>query len=73
MTALQDIFRALADPTRRDILGILAQGERTIAEVYEPYYIKEGFLMLTPGGRVATDAAYAYFDYPVGSQTSLFH
>lgn len=51
----------------------LSEDERTIAEVYEPYYIKEGFLMLTPGGRVATDAAYAYFDYPVGSQTSLFH
>ena len=51
----------------------LSEDERTIAEVYEPYYIKEGFLALTPGGRVATDAAYAYFDYPVGSQTSLFH
>ena len=51
----------------------LSEDERTIAEVYEPYYIKEGFLALTPGGRVATDAAYAYFDYPVASQTSLFH
>ena len=51
----------------------LSEDERTIAQVYEPYYIKEGFLMLTPGGRVATDAAYAYFDYPVGTQTSLFH
>lgn len=51
----------------------LSEDERTIAEVYEPYYIKEGFLMLTPGGRVATDAAYAYFDYPVGTQASLFH
>ena len=51
----------------------LSEDERTIAEVYEPYYIKEGFLALTPGGRVATDAAYAYFDYPVSSQTSLFH
>ncbi len=51
----------------------LSEDERTIREVYEPYYIKEGFLALTPGGRVATDAAYAYFDYPVASQTSLFH
>ncbi len=50
----------------------LSEDERTIAEVYEPYYIKEGFLALTPGGRVATDAAYAYFNYPVGSQASLF-
>ena len=51
----------------------LSEDERTISEVYEPYYIKEGFLMLTPGGRVATDAAYAYFDYPVSSQASLFN
>ena len=51
----------------------LSEDERTIAEVYEPYYIKEGFLMLTPGGRVATDAAHEYFNYPVGAQTSLFH
>ena len=50
----------------------LSEDERTIAEVYEPYYIKEGFLALTRGGRVANDAAYTYFDYPVGSQASLF-
>ena len=51
----------------------LSEDERTIAEVYEPYYIKEGFLMLTPGGRIATDAAHEYFNYPVASQTSLFY
>ena len=51
----------------------LSEDERTISEVYEPYYIKEGFLMLTPGGRVATDSAYEYFDYPVDSQISLFY
>lgn len=50
----------------------LSEDERTIAEVYEPYYIKEGFLMLTPTGRIATDAAYEYFGYPVGNQISLF-
>ena len=50
----------------------LSEDERTIAEVYEPYYIKEGFLALTPGGRVATDAAYAYFDYPISSQPTFF-
>lgn len=51
----------------------LSEDERTILEVYEPYYIKEGFLALTPRGRVATDAAYAYFNYPVSSQASLFN
>ena len=50
----------------------LSEDERTIAEVYEPYYIKAGFLALTPGGRVATDAAYAYFDYPTNPQATLF-
>lgn len=51
----------------------LSEDERTISEVYEPYYIKEGFLALTPGGRVATDAAYVYFNYPISSQASLFN
>ena len=51
----------------------LSEDERTISDVYEPYYIKEGFLALTPRGRVATDAAYAYFNYPVSSQASLFN
>ncbi len=51
----------------------LSEDERTISEVYESYYIKEGFLMLTPGGRVATDAAHEYFGYPVNSQISLFY
>ncbi len=51
----------------------LSEDERTISEVYEPYYIKEGFLALTPRGRVATDAAYVYFNYPVSSQASLFN
>ena len=50
----------------------LSEDERTISEVYEPYYIKEGFLTPTPSGRVATDAAYEYFNYPVSSQASLF-
>ena len=33
MTATQATFRALADPTRRDILTLLGEGELTIAEV----------------------------------------
>ena len=42
----------------------VSEDERTIEEVYEPYLIKIGFLTLTPLGRVATDAAYEYLDYP---------
>ncbi len=37
--ATQLSFRALADPTRRDILGLLAQGDMTIAEVAENFQI----------------------------------
>jgi DNA-binding transcriptional ArsR family regulator len=33
---LDGIFRALADPTRRDMLRRLAAGERTITELAEP-------------------------------------
>ncbi len=51
----------------------LSEDERTISEVYEPYYIKEGLLTLTPVGRIATDTAYEYFGYPIGNQTSLFY
>ena len=35
--ATQATFRALADPTRRDILGILAKGDRSIGDVAEAF------------------------------------
>jgi len=30
----------------------------TLEDVYEPYLIKQGFIMRTPRGRVVTDEAY---------------
>lgn len=33
----------------------------TIEEVYEPFLIQNGFLQITPRGRVATEIAYKYF------------
>ena len=30
----------------------------TIVDVYEPYLIKEGFILRTPRGRMASDRAY---------------
>ncbi len=36
---LDTIFGALADPTRRAILGRLAQGEKTVGELAEPFKI----------------------------------
>ena len=35
----QSTFRALSDPTRRDILGILAKGDKTIGEVAQHFDI----------------------------------
>jgi len=34
---LSPVFAALADPTRRAILGRLAQGEATVGELAEPF------------------------------------
>ena len=36
---LSNTFAALADPTRRDILARLAQGEATVSELAEPFPI----------------------------------
>ncbi|HVN52440.1 MAG TPA: metalloregulator ArsR/SmtB family transcription factor [Acidimicrobiales bacterium] len=36
---LDEVFAALADPTRRAILGRLADGEATVNEVAEPFTI----------------------------------
>jgi holliday junction DNA helicase RuvB len=40
----------------------VAVGEEsdTIEDVYEPYLLQQGFLMRTPRGRVATDAAFGH-------------
>lgn len=70
-------FKALIDTFSgraglRSLAVALSEDERTISEVFEPYYIKQGFLMLTSSGRVATEAAYKYFDYPTSNQPSLF-
>ena len=34
---LDQIFAALADPTRRAILSALAEGDRTVSEIAEPH------------------------------------
>lgn len=45
----------------------------TIEEVYEPFLIKEGFLMRTPRGREVTEAAWKHFGkFNLRSQGSLF-
>ncbi len=37
MTAANPVFRALADPTRREILRLLAPGEKTVGELAEQF------------------------------------
>lgn len=45
----------------------------TIEEVYEPFLIKEGYLVRTPRGREATDKAYKHLGKtPLSDQGSLF-
>ena len=47
----------------------------TIEEVYEPFLIKEGFILRTARGREATAKAYEHLGkmhYKGGSQNSLF-
>lgn len=57
----QDCFRALADPTRRQILILLGQDEMTIAQVAGHFEmtraaVKKHLTILEQGGLIATHA-----------------
>ena len=39
------------------ISSAMSEQKDTVEEVYEPYLIKEGFLIKTPRGRIATKRA----------------
>ena len=41
----------------------ISEDSGTIEEVYEPYLIKEGFIMRTQRGRIATEMAYKHLGY----------
>ena len=62
----RDILRAIAEKFGGGPVGLstlsVAVGEEpdTIEDVYEPYLLQQGFIMRTPRGRVATDAAFAH-------------
>lgn len=47
----------------------LGEDVGTLEDVYEPYLIKQGFLMRTPRGRVVTDEAYYHLGLPVPEHT----
>jgi Holliday junction DNA helicase RuvB len=62
----RDILRAICEKFAGGPVGLstlsVAVGEEsdTIEDVYEPYLLQQGFLMRTPRGRVATDAAFRH-------------
>ena len=58
------------------IATAISEDQGTFEEVYEPFLIKEGFILRTPRGRIATDLAYKHLkmeDYiPPKEEGSLF-
>ena len=58
--ALNDVFSALADPTRRAIVGRLSLGPATVSELSEPFDIQLPSLMkhlrvLEKGGLISSE------------------
>lgn len=43
-----------------NLAAAIGEDAGTIEDVYEPYLIKNGFVMRTPSGRIATDLAYRH-------------
>ena len=58
------------------IATAISEDTGTFEEVYEPFLIKEGFIVRTPRGRIATDLAYKHLgmeDYiPIKDEGTLF-
>ena len=48
------------------IATAVGEDQGTLEEVYEPFLIKEGFIMRTPRGREATDLAYKHLGLEKG-------
>jgi len=56
------------------IATAVGENAGTIEEVYEPFLIKEGFIMRTPRGRKATELAYRHLGRDLGMfQRGLFN
>jgi Holliday junction DNA helicase RuvB len=52
------------------IATAVSENPGTIEEVYEPYLIKEGYLLRTPRGRKATEKAFKHLGRDLGYQQS---
>ena len=56
-----DHRRFAGGPVGLDTLAAaIGEDAGTIEDVYEPYLLKNGFLLRTPRGRVATELAYGH-------------
>jgi Holliday junction DNA helicase RuvB len=47
------------------LAAAIGEERGTIEDVLEPYLIQQGYLMRTPRGRMATQAAYLHLGLPV--------
>ena len=59
------------------IATAIGEDQGTLEEVYEPFLIKEGFIVRTPRGRIVTEMAYHHLgldEYlkPASQDASLF-
>ena len=43
------------------LAAAIGEDAGTIEDVYEPYLVKNGFIIRTPKGRVATELTYQHF------------
>ena len=54
------------------IATAIGEDQGTFEEVYEPFLIKEGFILRTQRGRIATDLAYSHLGLKRQDEGSLF-
>ena len=54
------------------IATAIGEDQGTFEEVYEPFLIKEGFIVRTQRGRIATDLAYSHLGISMKKEIGLF-
>ena len=54
------------------IATAIGEDQGTFEEVYEPFLIKEGYILRTQRGRIATDLAYKHLGIKKEEDSSLF-
>lgn len=49
----------------RTLAANIGEDIETIESLYEPYLLQQGFILLTPRGRVVTEKAYLQLGLPI--------